>query len=166
MEKIATGLIRTTHGIHGYLKVKLFSGDLENFLTHTQLLLRKDSQERMYQVEDTRIQGDTVLVKLVGIDTPEAGKRLNGWELWIPREEASPLEEGEYYSADLHGCAVQFEGSTVGRVISLVEGPQADLLEIEKESGERRYVPFMDEYIGAVDIENRTIELRHAWIFE
>ncbi len=165
MEKIATGLIRTTHGIRGYLKVKLFSGDAENFLSHTQLLLKKNSQEKMYTVEESMFHGDSVLLKLNGIDNPEAGKLLNGWEIWIPRDEASPLDDDEYYQADLHGCSVLFEGSVIGKVISLVEGAQSDLLEIEKTVDEARcYVPFMDEFINEVDLENKTIELRNDWI--
>ncbi len=165
MDKIATGLIRTTHGIRGYLKVKIFSGDADNFLEHTKLLLKKNSQEKLYTIEESFLHGDSVLIKLSGIDTPEAGKLLNGWEIWISRDEASPLDDDEYYQADLHGCSVLFEGSVIGKVLSLVEGAQSDLLEIEKTVDEARcYVPFMNEFVSEVDIKNKTIELRNVWI--
>jgi 16S rRNA processing protein RimM len=177
MERIATGRVRTTHGIHGYLKIQVFSGDYQNFLKHTSVWLKKGNQERQVTIEDSYIQGDSVLVKLTGINTPEAGKLYNGWEVWIEREESSPLDSGEFYQADLYGCDVVLEGEKVGTVVSIIEGLQADLFEIRllptdedgadtSDSASLRYVPFMNEYIGTVDVQKRTVEILHRWIIE
>ncbi len=166
MDKIATGRVRTTHGIHGYLKVQVFSGENENFLHHTYVMLRKGNSEKRYDIEDSKIQGGGVLMKLKGIDTPEAGKTLNGWEIWIPKEESSPLEDGEFYQADLYGCTIVYGSRTIGTVVSVIEGPQAELLEVKKVTDGVCYIPFMKEYIGTVDIDEKTIEILHEWIAE
>ncbi len=166
MDKIATGVIRTTHGVRGQLKVKVFSDDIQNFLSQKMVFLHKGAQEKQFEVEKSSIHGKDVLIKLKGIDTPEVGKTYNGWEIWIPREHASPLEEGEYYQADLHGCTIVYREKRVGEVVAIIEGPQADLLEVRKTTDGVCYIPFMDEYISDVDMQARTIELRNEWIVE
>ncbi len=167
-EKIATGVVRTTHGLRGFLKVKVFSEDVEHFLSQKILYLRGDGQtEIRVEVEQSMRSGDAVLMKLKGIDTPEAGKKYNGWNIWIYREDAAPLDNGEYYVADLVGCSVFFEGILQGEIVSAVEGAQAELLEIRKaDSGELVYVPFMDVYIASADTGKKSVELRHKWIIE
>jgi len=48
----------------------------------------------------------------------------------------------------------------VGKVVGVVEGPQALLLEVESAADRKRYlVPFMGHYIGEVDMEKKELEL-------
>lgn len=166
-EKIATGVVRTTHGVHGYLKVKVFSDDVEHFLTQKVLYLRKGNREIPFDVEQAARNGEEALLKLKGIDTPEAGKQYNGWHIWIKREDAAPLAEQEYYTADLIGCLVFCDQEEQGEVISAIEGAQAELLEVRKrDSGQLVYLPFMDVYIQSVDVQKKHITLRNRWIIE
>jgi 16S rRNA processing protein RimM len=165
-DKLATAVVRTTHGVRGFLKVKVLSDDVDRFLSQEAVYLRDDrGRETRMQIEQSMVSGDNVLVKFRGIDTPEAGKRYNGHYLWISREDASELEDGEYYLADLIGCGVYAQGVLHGEVVSVVEGAQAELLEVRKsESGDVAYVPFMDVYVRNVDVRSRRIELHSSWI--
>lgn len=158
--------MRTTHGVRGFLKVKVLSDDVDRFLSQEAVYLRDDrGRETRLEIEQSMVSGDNVLVKFAGVDTPEAGKRYNGLYLWIPREDASQLEEGEYYLADLIGCEVYAQGVLHGEVVAIVEGAQAELLEVKKsESGDLAYLPFMDVYVLNVDVRSRRIELRSSWI--
>jgi len=55
----------------------------------------------------------------------------------------------------------------LGMVRSTIEGGASDILEVELSgSGRAVLVPFVDAWIGAVDIEARTIELREGWVLE
>jgi 16S rRNA processing protein RimM len=165
-EKIATAVVRTTHGVRGFLKVKVFSDDVENFLSQKVLYLRDEREKEIeLEVEQSTVSGDNVLVKFKGIDTPEQGKRLNGHHIWIFRKDASELEEDEYYLADLIGCAVYADSELHGEVVSVVEGAQAELLEVRRgDSGKLVYLPFLEVYIQSVDIEAKRIDLRNSWI--
>lgn len=127
---------------------------------------RKGSVEKTLQVEATRWSGDNLLLKFAGIDSPEAAKLLADFELWVPRDQAAPLKEGEVYLADLIGCSLVFAGTAKGKVTGFLEGAAAVLLEVEKTNGETCVVPFQEVYLGSVDLIGRTIELKVDWILE
>lgn len=127
---------------------------------------RKGSVEKTLSVEATRWSGENLLLKFAGIDSPEASKLLADFELWVPKAQAAPLEEGEVYLADLVGCSLVFAGEAKGRVTGFLEGAAAVLLEIEKSDGSTCVVPFMEVYLGDIDLTGRTIELKVDWILE
>jgi 16S rRNA processing protein RimM len=132
----------------------------------TTVAARKGGVEKALKVESTRWTGDNLLLKFVGIDAPETAKLLADFELWVPRDQAAPLEEGEVYLADLVGCSLVFAGAAKGRVTGFLEGASAVLLEVEKTDGTTCVVPYQEVYLGKVDLTGRTIELKVDWILE
>lgn len=127
---------------------------------------RKGGVEKTLAVESTRWTGDNLLLKFAGIDSPEAAKLLADFELWVPRDQAAPLEEGEVYLADLVGCSLIFAGTAKGRVTGYLEGAASILLEVEKTDGTNCVVPFQEVYLGKIDLSGKTIELKVEWILE
>lgn len=167
MDQIAIGFIRTTHGVKGALKVESFSGERDHFLDLKQITLKSKGRSRVFSVEKISPFGKGLLIKLQGLDNPESGKAFSGWEIWVDRQSAAPLNKGEFYQTDLCGCNLLFEGSGVGTVLSIVQGGNGDLLEIELNGAkETRLIPFIKEFIGDVDIEKKTIELLKDWVLE
>ncbi len=156
---IATGVLRGPHGIQGNIKLRTYSGEYEYLKNLSEIELRKEGQTRLMSVEKFIDHGKEVLVKFVGVNTPEEARRYNGWELWVSRDDASPLEGGEFYVADLIGCDLFFNDLKEGTVVSSYEGAQSLLLEVEKSDGKKVLIPFMKEFIGAVDITEKRIEL-------
>ncbi len=110
--------------------------------------------------------GDGVLIKFKGYDSPESAKALSGGEIWVPRDKAAPLAEGEYYFADLVGCELVSGGMTLGRVAGVCETGGGQLLEAELPDGRHAYVPFRKEFTGAIDLAARTIEILAPWVLE
>jgi len=159
MDMIATGVLRGPHGLQGNLKLKTYSGEYEYLKSLSEVELRHDGASQLMRIERFIDHGNELLIKFFGVHTPEEARRFNGWEIWIPRDKASVLENGEFYVADLIGCDLLFEDVVEGRVISSFEGAQSLLLEVQKSDGKRILIPFMREYIGAVDIDKKTIEL-------
>ncbi len=156
---IATGVLRGPHGIQGNIKLKTYSGEYEYLKGLSEVELRHDGVAEVMRIERFIDHGNELLIKFLGVHTPEEARRFNGWELWIPREMASPLESGEFYVADLVGCELFCQGVTEGTVTATFEGAQALLLEVLKHDGKHVLIPFMREYIGEVDIERKTIDL-------
>ncbi len=165
-EQIAIGTVRTTHGVRGYLKVKSFSGETEHLFKLERVFLKKGNSSRSFEVEAVKPNGNQVLLKLKGIDTPEEGKLFSNWEIWVPREMGASLDEDEFYHADLYGCHLILEGRKVGVVRSIIEGGGGELLEIEMDNGENKMVPFSAVFIGPIDIEKKEIELLEGWILD
>jgi 16S rRNA processing protein RimM len=164
MEMIAIGKIRTSHGVHGFVKIVSFSGESDHFFNLEKILLKSEKVEKEYKIEEMKPMGGSVIIKFDGIDTPEKAKTLSGMEIWVPRDKASALSEGEYYHADLNQCSIQFNDEVVGRVKSILEGGGGELFEVEMTSGETVLIPFRDEFIGEISIEKKLIELKSKWI--
>ncbi len=159
MEKLAIGKIRTSHGVKGYLKVLSFSGETDHFFSLEEVVLRNRNRDKVLGVEDVKVSGRTLLVKFRGIDTPEDGKRYNGWEIWVDKAQASPLGPDEFYVSDMIGCRLLLGSDVIGTVKGVTDSNADDLLEVGTKNGSI-LIPFREEFIGAVDIENGTIILK------
>lgn len=164
-DEIAIGRIRKTHGVKGYLKILSFSGEYDHFFDLETLTLRKDGKSRTFQIEKIAPLGDEILLKLQGIDNPETGKLLSGWDIWVPRDLAANLETDEYYHADLIGCSLLCGGNEVGKVKAVLEAGADDLLEVKTEEGVK-LIPFNPVFIGSVDTAKKQIELLEGWILD
>lgn len=168
MNKITIGKVRTSVGVRGYFKVLSFSGESKHFkkLEGQDIELSLGSKTRICTVEDVRMSGSNLTMKVEGIDSPEDAKKLSGWEINTDRSKAAGLKSGEYYNIDLIGCKlVTGDGREVGKVIRISDNSVSDILEVETDEGVR-LIPFMDRYVGKVDIADRTIELIEEWLLQ
>ena len=159
-KRLVVGIIRTSHGVKGELKVKSFSGETNHFLKLKEINLKKENVYYQFKVERIREIAGDVLLKLRGIDTPEEGKKYIGSEIWVERSKACPLSDGEYYYADLCQCVVIEEAKEIGHVRSILETSKQDILEVIDLNGKTRMIPFSEEYVGEVNIKDQKIYLK------
>ena len=102
-------------------------------------------------VERARAHRDRFLVKFEGVENREQAEQIKG-TLFVPRDRARELEEGEYWEHDVVGCSVvTVEGNEVGTVSEVIAGPAQDLLQIATPRGDR-LVPFVAEIVVGVEV--------------
>jgi len=174
MDRIVTGIVRTSHGLDGRVKVESTSGEVKHFFDLDEVVLRNEGVEQTFHIEDIEAVHAALLVKFRGIDNPEVAKKLAGSEILVPRDMACPLHRGQFYVNDLCECVLVYRGTPVGSITGVMEGGAHDLLEVRLLDGSGTdlstnrtvLVPFRNEFVGAVDIKNRTVELLHRWILE
>ncbi|MBF9017633.1 MULTISPECIES: ribosome maturation factor RimM [unclassified Oceanispirochaeta] len=165
LAEIAIGRVRKTHGIKGYLKIMSYSGEYDHFYDLTLITLKNKERTRSFEIEKVIPLGGEVLIKLKGVDNPEDGKLLSGWDIWVPRTLASKLEDGEFYLADLAGSELILEGKSVGKIRTILNSASDDLLEVDTEEGSK-LVPFNSVFIGKIDTDKKTVELLEGWILD
>jgi len=165
-EKLAIGKLGSSFGLEGFIKVQSFSGEWGHFLNLEKLELRKGGKSRSFPVADVRKKGGQIQIRLEGIHSPESAREFTGWESYVSRDNAAPLEEGEFFHADLCACRLIYNNRNMGTVKSVVEGGNGELLEVEVIGTGIRYVPFMGEYIGQIDLDKGTIELLQDGVLE
>lgn len=163
---LAIGRLGSPHGVRGFLRVRSYSGETGHFEGLREILLSREGERRTVRVEETRVAGPEVLLRLAGCDGPEDARAWTGWEILVPRSRAAPLGPGEYYIADLAGCELVLAGRAVGTVDGVLEGGEAPLLEIRMSAGRTVLVPFRKEFVGDVDVPGRRIDLLADWILE
>ncbi len=161
LQRLAIATIRTSHGVSGFLKVKSLSGEVEHFFRLKKVYIGPQEQPVPFEVEKAvPMSGADVLLKVKGIDTPEEARKLRGREIWVDRQDAAPLKEGEFYLGDLSGCRVLKRGQEVGRVKTVIEGGASSFLEVVDPQGRSRLVPFSEPFVGEVRVDAGTIELK------
>jgi len=111
IDKFIIGMIGAPFGVKGFVKVRSPSGETGHLLTLQSITVTKDGKERILKIEESSSSdagGKTpiVLMRFEGIDNPEAAKTLNGSQLLAGRNQAAPLEDGEFYIEDLKGLEV------------------------------------------------------------
>lgn len=163
-ERLAIGLIRTSHGVKGNLRVKSFSGETNHFSRLKKVYIKKGDRFIPYRVKSVGGSHSSLLLKLENIDTREEALRLRGEVLWVDRSVASPLKQGEYYYADLSRCNVYHQGKEIGRVNTVIGGGVSDILEVVTPQGKIIMVPFDEYFIAEINIEAKRIYLDEDFV--
>lgn len=158
---LATGVIRSPHGVKGCVKVHPYSDDFDHFFTLKEVTVKREGKTRTLVVESVQNHSGELLMKFKGIDSPEDARFISGWDILVPREQASRLGEGEVYTADLQGMKLVYDKEEVGEVVSTMDGAQALLLEVRAfKDGKVHLVPYMKNvFVSDVDVAKGTMKL-------
>ncbi|MBN1685965.1 MAG: 16S rRNA processing protein RimM [Spirochaetales bacterium] len=160
---LATARIKQPHGLKGYVRVESFSGETRHLLKLKTILLEGKSEKKEFLVEDGILNGKSVLLKLKGVDTPEAVRKYVDWTVWVDRKKAAGKRRKEYYIADLTGCNVIFRGEVFGRIEAVCDADSKAFLEVRDVAGETYMLPFSGELFGKVNLKEKEIELKGSW---
>lgn len=153
--RIAVGIIRKAHGVHGEASVEAWTDAPERFdeLEAVTLVSPDESQTRDVRIESVRAHAGRALVKFSGIESPEDVQLLHNWTVEIPEEEARPLGEDEYFLHDLPGLTlVDAEGRERGVVIDVYEGGGGLLLNVKRPDGKTFEMPFAADICTSIDL--------------
>ena len=158
---LSTGVIRSPHGVKGYVKVYPYSDNFDHFFTLKEVTLQREGRTRTVTIEKVQKHSTELLVKFAEIDSPEDARFISGWEILVPRQQASKLGEGEVYTADLQGMKLVYNNEEVAEVVSTFEGAQALLLEVRSYRDNKIHlVPYMKGiFVSDVDVEKETMRL-------
>jgi 16S rRNA processing protein RimM len=149
--RVALAAVAGAHGIKGELRLKLFSDSVDSVGAHEKLFVG-GAERRLLSVRDG---GKTAVARFEGIADRSAAEALRGSLVEIDRSALPPLDEGEYYHADLIGLpVVDREANAVGHVVAVENFGAGELLEIEEGSGKRSLIPFRD---GIADLDDRRV---------
>ncbi|MCF7797838.1 MAG: ribosome maturation factor RimM [Lentisphaeria bacterium] len=157
-QRTIVATVRKPHGVKGGLKVTLQGIDLDTLKALETLFVKTESGWESYKV--TLVQGtetDAILM-LAGIDSRESAETLRGTEFYAEEEQLPPLEEFEFYVEDLIGCQVyDSAGTYFGTVNQVLMNPDQETLEVRLPDDTETLIPFVDEWIEAVDVTARRI---------
>ena len=139
--RIALAAVAGAHGVKGELRLKLFADSVESLARHSHFHVGG----RELALKDIRDGGKTAVARFEGISDRTQAEALRGSLVEVDRDQLPPLEEGEYYHADLIGLpCVDEGGKAVGIVVSVENFGAGDLLEVERPNGKRSLIPFRD----------------------
>jgi 16S rRNA processing protein RimM len=157
------GRVVKAHGLRGEVKVALDAESWEPFRSIDRCWIGPPAGPlQPFRLERGRGRGHTVVLKLEGVDTPEAAAGLRDHEVAIPRTEAPALPEGIYYHADILGLQVWEGDRHLGSVREILETPAHDVYVIQGPTAEWM-LPATRAHIRRIDLAAGRIELEH-WV--
>lgn len=159
MGLITYGKITKRHGLSGEVKVLSFSGTFESLKNISKLIIRipPDNDTKSLNIIRFRIQKNTAIVKLEGIDTPEAADQLKNSIILIEESELPDPGENEYYWLQLIGLKVRTRNrESIGTVKDLLSNPGYEILVVQGNDKEIM-IPFVEKFVKTIDLENSEI---------
>jgi 16S rRNA processing protein RimM len=148
---ICVARIGAAHGVRGAVKLWTFTEDPFAIKRYGPLFTKDGT--RQFEVTSAREAKDFLVAQFKGITTRDEAERLNGLELYVPREKLPATADGEFYHADLIGlAAVTTGGEPLGRVAAIHNFGAGDILEIAPAAGATMLLPFSNAVVPTVDL--------------
>ncbi|GEC55895.1 16S rRNA processing protein RimM [Bradyrhizobium japonicum] len=149
---VCVARIGAAHGVRGAVRLWTFTEDPLAVKDYGPLMTKDGT--RQFEVTHAREAKDHLVVTLKGVASRDDAERLNGLELYVPRDRLPDTDDGEYYHTDLIGlAAVTTTEQPLGRVIAIHNFGAGDIIEIAPPQGATMLLPFTNAVVPTVDLE-------------
>lgn len=162
------GFVARAHALGGEVGVRLYDAGSDVLDVVDRLwAVPRQGEPLELAIESVRDTPKELLVAFAGISGRDAAERLVGAALYAFREDSEAPAEGEFFQGDLVGLrAVDEQGNALGEVVEIWEtGPVPNLV-IRAEGRPELVVPFADEFVPKVDLEQGVLVVRPPELLE
>ena len=151
---LQVGVITSTHGVRGEVKVFPTTDDPARFKKLKQVILDDGKQKIDLEIASVKFFKNMVILKFKGIDNINDVEKYRRAQILVTRENAVPLAENEYFIADLIGLAAKSdEGEDLGIIEDVLQTGANDVYVIRTPQKEEILVPAIKECIINVNLE-------------
>ena len=155
---LQVGVITTTHGVRGEVKVFPTTDDPARFKKLKNVILDTGKEKIDLEVAGVKFFKNMVILKFKGIDDINDVEKYRKKSLYVTRENAVKLKKNEYFIADLIGLKVESdEGEDLGILSDVLQTGANDVYVLSKEGEDDILLPAIKECVKEVDIENGAI---------
>ena len=158
LDMVTLAAVAGAHGVGGEVRLKLFAEGVDSLKRHRTL----SAGERVLTLKSVKPGSAGAIARFAEIADRSAAEALRGTLLSVSRDALPPLEEGEYYHADLLGLACfDADGTPLGTIVAVENFGAGDLLEVERPDGKRALIPFRP---GVADLQDGRIVADPAFL--
>lgn len=155
---LQVGILSSTHGVRGEIKVFPTTDDVKRFKKNKEYILETKNGNMDVRVESVKFFKQFVILKFEGIDTLDDILVYKGCSLYVNRAHAVKLQKDEYFIADLIDMEVfDVDDNYIGKLTDVLETGANDVYEITTEDDKTYLFPAIKECIKKVDMEKRKI---------
>ena len=153
MKRILVGQIVNTHGLKGELRI------ISNF-PYKELVFTKGfkvyvgKRNDLCVINSYRKHKIYDIVTFDGIDNIDMAIAYKGDYVYIDRDD---LKIDGFINEDIIGFTVYNEDLLIGELTDIINNGAHDILVIKSSNNDRIMVPFVDEYVKKVDLDNKKI---------
>jgi 16S rRNA processing protein RimM len=142
--------IQTAFGVDGEVRAHILTDFPRRFARLKKVFLGEECKP--YSVEQAKVRGNDVFLKLGGVTTPEEAAKLRLKMVQVPIAEAMPLPKDAYYQYQVIGLnVVSVEGQVLGQVTEILPTGGNDVYIVRGEQGEL-LLPAIADVIQQIDV--------------
>ena len=155
---ISIGKILNFHGVQGEAKVGYSKNQADFLKSLSGAYIFVNDEYKYFRIKNSKFNNKFAIIKFEGINSINEVLEYKNALIYVPQEDfESSLDDGEYLVDDLIGMEVYSNDKKIGMVIGVSSNGANDLLSIRGTSQKISLVPFVDELVPEVDLENKKI---------
>ena len=158
---LKVGIISSTPGIRGEVKVFPTTDDPQRFKKLDRVLLDNGKEKRELKIQSVKFFKQFVIVKFAEINDINDVEQYKGSSLFVTRKQAVKLDKDEYFIADLIGISVIAQKEQLKGILKdVIETGANDVYVIALSDGRELLLPAIKECVLSVDIEKGEMQIR------
>ncbi|MFT4186729.1 MAG: ribosome maturation factor RimM [Micrococcaceae bacterium] len=150
--KVKIARIGKPHGIRGEVTAQLFTDNPQARFAHGEVIETNSDEMPKLTVKGHRWNKDRILISFAEINDRNTAEELRNTILYAEPEKI-PEEDEAWYPHEIEGLKVIREGNVIGEVTKLEAREIQDILTIKLNSGEERLVPFVEEIVPEINLD-------------
>jgi 16S rRNA processing protein RimM len=165
-DAIEVGRVLEAYGVKGGIKLQPFSNSADGLLRVKEWCFQSPTGAlKAVAVDSAKWHGDVVTATIKDLTDRDQVQSLKGWTVWVSQAALPTTSAGEYYWRDLIGCqAIADDGRALGLITDLSDTGVHAVLHVDCGAQyEPTLIPFVNEYVGAVDLIAKTVQTQWQW---
>ena len=151
---LRVGVITSTHGVRGEVKVFPTTDDMNRFKKLKTVILDTGKEHKTLNIESVKFFKNMVILKFKGFDNINDVEMWRQKDLLISRDQAVKLSPDENFIVDLIGLTVMTdEGEKLGVMKDVLQTGANDVYIVKMADGKEVLLPAIKDCILNVDLE-------------
>ncbi|MDW7670639.1 MAG: ribosome maturation factor RimM [Bacillota bacterium] len=157
MDYLKVGVITSTHGLRGGIKVYPMTDDSDRFKNMKWVYI--EGSDRKWIIREIKIRPKDLILQLEGLDSIEQVEPLRGKHLYSDETQRPELEEDRYYIKDLVGLQIYLtDGEHVGTLTQVISTGAHDVYVVTSLDGKKEWmIPAVKAFIKKISLEEQQV---------
>lgn len=154
-DMLQVGVITSTHGVRGEVKVFPTTDDAKRFKRLKEVIVDTGKEQVPLEIEGVKFFKNMVILKFKGIDNINDVEKYRQKRLLVTRKNAVRLSRNEYFIADLIGLSVRNEeNQEIGEITDVMSTGANDVYVIAMKDGRELLLPAIKQCVLNVNVDD------------
>ena len=155
------GVITSTHGLRGEVKVFPTTDDVERFKKLKKCFIRTKDKDIEVEKNTCKFFKNMVILSFKEFNNINDIEKYKGCDLYVTRENAVPLKEDEFYISDIIGAEVYEEnGEKLGVLSDVLKTGANDVFVVKLPDEKEVLIPVIKEFVPEMDVEHKKVTVK------
>ena len=160
-DRLRVGVITSSHGIKGEVKVYPTTDDNDRFKTLKKCYLSNGRETFEVNCTSCKFLKNMVILKFKEYDNINDIERFKNYDILVDREDAVPLLDGEFFICDVLDADVYDQNDKhIGTLDDVLETPANNVFVVKKDDGGEILIPVVADFVYDVDTENKRVKVK------